>query len=216
MPLNRRSLMRVAPLTALTMVHQDRGHSPGQPTPDATPVTGQPDPATLLAKLLATQVTSPLFPSDTPGITVVEWIDESDSDLDLAIGGAILQTGEDDNGNFMGPGVYIVHERAETARSVFDAQLADDDSVFTESSLGYSGVVSRIPGAATPPGADVAPNDSPSSSLIAIIAGLVIVSAIGEGGDQPANDFRALANLAGMLDHLRAVQVIDMGTPVTG
>lgn len=227
MPLSRRSVMMIAPpavaalatrptRAARSTFGQDRGRLPGRATPEATSVTVQSDPAALLDALLAAPVTTPLFPSDTAEITVVEWIDDSDSDLDQAVGGAILQTGEDDNGNFMGPGVYIVHESPDAARAVFDAQLADNDSVFTESILGYSGVVSRSPGEAKPPAADIAPEDSTGSSLIAIVAGMVIVSAIGEGGDQAANDVRALANLAGMLDHLRTVRASETATPVTG
>ncbi len=81
----------------------------------------------------------------------------------------------------------------------------------TQSILGYSGVISRDPGDPGPTDADVTAH---ASSLIAIVVGPVIVSAIGEGGERDANDVRALANLAGMLDHLRLVHAPNDGAPI--
>ncbi len=208
MPISRRSILRTASIAApaLSALRAGRESLAQGATSVATPASGQMSSRALLDALLATPVTTRLFPSDTPEMNVVEWIDESDTDLDGATGGVILQTGEDDNGNVMGPGVYIVHESPEMARAVFDIQLANDPGIATESILGFPGVITRIPGQVNPPGADVTSEEFPGSSLITIFAGPVIVSAIGDGGEPDANDVRALANLAGMLDHLRLVQ----------
>lgn len=213
MPMTRRTLLRTMPLAATLAALPKPRHSLGsQATPGATPVAGQPDPRALLEALLTTPVTTTLFPADTPPLTVTEWIDESDSDLDGAIGGVLLQTGEDANGNFQGPGVYIVHPGPDAARTAFDAHLPASRDDGKQSILGYVGAITRDPGDSGPTGTDVR---FPASSLIAMVVGPVIVSAIGEGGGRDANDLRALANLAGMLDHLRSVQASDQATPVS-
>ncbi len=211
MPMSRRSILRAAPLsaTALAALVNQRTGLASQTTPEATPVAGQPDPLKLLEALITSPVTTTLFPSDTPAVTVTEWVDSSDSDLDGAAGGVILQTGEDDNGNFLGPGVYIVRPSPDAARTAFDAQLADNRDSGAQSILGYTGVIAHDPG---DPGQTDADFAARASSLIAIVVGPVIVSAIGEGGEGDANDVRALAHLAGMLDHLRTVQASDEAT----
>ncbi|MBA2470401.1 MAG: hypothetical protein H0V37_13435 [Chloroflexia bacterium] len=210
MSMTRRTILRSTPVAAAlaALLHPGRGRAS-----QATPVAGQPDARALLDALLDAPLTTTLFPSDTPAITVVEWVDEGDSDLVGAVGGVLLQTGEDNNGNFIGPGVYIVHPNPEAARSAFDAQLADNHEDETLSILDYPGAISRDPGDPGPPSADSA---EPSSSRIAIVVGPVIVSALSEGGGRAANDLRALANLAGMLDHLRLVQGATEATPVAG
>jgi len=215
MPITRRSILQTTPLAAVALAGllNPRHSLAYQATPEATPVTGQPDPEALLEALITSPVSTTLFPSDTPAITVMKWIDESDSDLDGAIGGVLLQTSEDANGNFMGPGVYIVHPGPDAARAAFGAQLADNWDDEKLSILGYAGAISRDPGDSGPTDADFTAH---ASSLIAIVVGSVIVSAIGEGGEREANDFRALANLAGMLDHLRSVQTANEATPVSG
>ncbi len=213
MPITRRSILHTTPLAAVALAGLlDPRHSLAhQATPEATPVSGQLDPQALLEALMTPPVSTTLFPSDTPAITVTEWIDESDSDLDGAIGGVLLQASEDANGNFIGPGVYIVHPGPDAARAAFGAQLADSREDETLSILGYAGAISRDPGDSGPTDAGITAH---ASSLIAIVVGSVIVSAIGEGGEREANDVRALANLAGMLDHLRMVQAPNEAAPV--
>jgi len=215
MPITRRAILQTTPLAAVALAGllEPRHSLAYQATPEATPVTDQPDPEAWLEALITSPVSTKLFPSDTLAITVTEWIDESDSDLDGAIGGVLLQTSEDANGNFMGPGVYIVHPGPDAARAAFGAQLADNRDDEKLSLLGYAGAISRDPGDSGPTDAD---SRNRASSLIAIVVGSVIVSAIGEGGECEANDFRALANLAGMLDHLRSVQTANEATPVSG
>lgn len=214
MSMTRRTILRSTPVAAAlaALLHPGRARA-SQATPGATPVAGQPDARALLDALLDAPLTTTLFPSDTPAITVVEWVDEGDSDLVGAVGGVLLQTGEDDNGNVIGPGVYIVHPGAEAARAAFDAQVADNTEDSPLSILDYPGVISRNPGDPGPSSADF---PELASSLIAVVVGPVIVGAIGEGGEHGANDLRALANLAGMLDHLRLVQSAIEATPVAG
>ncbi len=104
-------------------------------TPAATPVADKPsdaaltlpqqvaqiEPQTLLDALRSTPVTSPLFPADTPPIEPVVWDDTGDRDLENAVGGVVFNTGYDENDNFLGVGVAIVHPDAESASATMTA-----------------------------------------------------------------------------------------------
>lgn len=161
----------------------------------ATPVAdeGGLSPAILNERLREVPVSSPLFPSDTGPLTVVDWSDTSDSDLVGTIGAMTIQdsTKSDDEGTI---GAFIVHPSAESALASMK-EIAPDQVVIFDSPA----VTSHEGG----------------YSLVAIVKGPVIISAIGmtttpalDGtSENDAPDARALGNLAGMLDHLRLASV---------
>lgn len=169
-----------------------------QGTPEATPGEEPLPPEVIFERLLATEITTPLFPSDTTNLRVVEWVDSSNTDLDGAIGGVLVQQGEGEDAPLIG--VYIVFPTVDLARERIRPEgEGEDESPL--SILGYEGMwVSDASTEREAPG-----DDAFSFSLLAVRSGTVIVSAIGERAGTPRNDLRALANLVGMLDHLNGV-----------
>src|SRR5665811_82754 len=113
-------------------------------TPGATPVqdnqrltlslaelVAEVTPQSLLDALLATSVTTPLFPADTPPIEPVVWDDTSDSDLDGTVGAVVFNTGYDENDNFLPVGNAIMFPNAASASARID-NLAQDPISFLE------------------------------------------------------------------------------------
>jgi hypothetical protein len=175
-----------------------------QATPDATPAPEALPPEVIFDRLLESTITSPLFPSDTPGLTVIEWDDASDDDLDGVVGGLLVQSGSGDDDPLVG--VYIVHPAIAMARERIDIQTREPGGTTQRQDLfGYQGVWQHeLP---NPTAHIEEPGDR--FSLLGVAVGPVIVSAVGEGGDLASNNVRALANLSGMLDHLRSTTVRD-------
>lgn len=187
MTLNRRSLAFAALATSAAL-------TPGllaarQATP-ATASEGEPLPPEVLFETLREgTIASPLFPSDTPALSIEVWDDAGDRDLDGAIGGLLVQAGPGDDGLI---GVYIVHPTIEqaAARLVPDENDGDPLDLF-----GFPVVWHQLP-------ADVVVEDTEAFALIATQVGSVLISAMGQGAAPSTNALRALANLSGMVDHL--------------
>lgn len=161
----------------------------------ATPVAdeGGLSPEILNERLREVPVSSPLFPSDTGPLTVVDWADTSDDDLVGTVGAMTIQDSAI-SGDAGLIGAFIVHPSAESAQARMRVIAPDQVMLFD------SPAVAQHEG---------------SYSLVAIAKGPVIISAIGmtltpalDGtSENDAPDARALGNLAGMLDHLRLASV---------
>ncbi len=192
MPVSRRTLLS-APLipAGLTMPLQ----ALGQGTPDATP-EGEPlPPEAIFEQLLASEIATPLFPSDITGLTVKEWVDTNDTDLEGAIGGVMVQAGV--GGDARPVGAYIVHPTFEAAGKQIAPEGSPEASVLWYDAAWYSMDGTQ------------ASDPEESFAVIAVQSGTVIVSAFAEGAGTPGNDLRALANLAGLLDHLNGITSND-------
>ena len=162
----------------------------------ATPVADEDglSPAILNERLREVPVSSPLFPSDTGPLTIVDWADASDSDLVGTIGAMTLQDSAKSGDEGM-IGAFIVHPSAESAQARMREIAPDQVMLF-----GNPAVTAQEDG----------------YSLVAVVKGAVIISAVGmtrtpaldgtSANDAP--DARALGNLAGMLDHLRLASVL--------
>lgn len=162
-----------------------------QEMPGATP-EGEPlPPEVIFERLLASEITSPLFPSDTTGLTAVEWVDPSDTDLDGAVGGVMVRAGASEDAQPVG--AYIVHPTFDSAEQL----IAPDGSPKTtlwSYDVGWTSMEDMD-----------TTEENDSFAVIAARSGLVIASAFAQGAGTPGNQLRALANLAGLLDHLHGV-----------
>ncbi|MGC4192081.1 MAG: hypothetical protein QM589_13090 [Thermomicrobiales bacterium] len=151
-------------------------------------------------RLRTRPILSPLFPSDTGELAVLDWVDDGDEDLDGTAGAFLIQDtakGDDDNALI---GAYIVHPTVRSAEERMQQQATDGRDEHPMTLLGRSGASAQYPD---------------GYSLVAVVDGFVIVSATGgtlaTGPDAPdVTDFReadarALTHLAGLLDHLRTV-----------
>jgi|GEM_PF-3170148 len=200
MNLTRRTLIRTGRVAALGAMLAR--WQPEIAMAQATPAGRSASSEALYQTLLTSTISSPLFPSDTGPLEIVEWIDSGDSDLDGAVGGLLVQdTAKEGDDALLA--VMIVHPDPETAR----ARLTSDsgESMQTVEILGRPGVWIQ----------------EGEYSLLGVAEGSMIVSAIGsiagaepvnvDGRDGPAlssngeTDFRAMANLVGTLDHIRMV-----------
>lgn len=205
--LSRRTFIRTGQITTLAgvLARWQPAAVAAQSTPVASPVGGeQPAPETLYAQLLGSTITTPLFPSDYGPLAIVEWVDSSDTDLDGAIGGLLVQDTAKGDADDALIAVCIVHPTTESAISRLNETT--DDGTRQVEILGRQGVWVQ----------------DGDYSLLGVVEGTMIVSAIGSSGevavpDGPAvsangeTDFRAMANLAGMLDHIRTVLTGDAG-----
>lgn len=173
-------------------------HSRNQQATPSTPDAETPE--AIVLRLRETPITSPLFPRDAGDLAILDWVDDSDTDLANTVGAFLVQgpaAGDDGSPTL---GAYMVHPTAESALAQFTQQPTDGDDELPLTLFGYTGGWGNYPD---------------GTSLVAVAQGFVIVSAMGmgpqRGPDEPgATDFReadarALANLAGMLDHLRMV-----------
>lgn len=164
-------------------------------TPVATPLGD--DPEALFNLLMNTPVETPLFPADTGMVRALPWVDEGDPDLIDTVGGVLMQTGQDENRNFIGPGVYIVFPDA-------DAALARLDESRAEAAENFEGVDSDVSSIqlAGNPGIMIR---EPDLTNTMVVVGPVITSAIADS-HQPADPtLRSLVNCLALLDHLHSV-----------
>lgn len=161
----------------------------------ATPVGD--DPEALFDLLLSTPVETPLFPADTGMVRALPWVDEGDTDLIDTVGGVLMQSGQDENRNFIGPGVYIVFPDADAALARLDASRADAEEDFE----GVDSEVSSI-NLAGYPGLTVR---EPDLANTMVVVGPVIISAVADS-DRPGDPaLRSLVNCLALLDHLHSV-----------
>lgn len=204
MTISRRTLVQTGQVATVAgvLAAWRTGAVAAQSTPVASPGSEPLPPEEVFQALLASEVTTPLFPADVGALGIVEWVDTSDTDLDGTIGGLLVRDttkGDDDDTALVG--AYIVHPTAAMAVERLTGPEAQDEGTNPVEILGRQGVWQQ---------------SGDGSSLLAVVQGTVIVSAIGipaggRGPDQPApaatgeTDNRALANLAGLLDHLRLV-----------
>lgn len=204
MGINRRHALQSVPAFALAgssllsrehVTAQDASTPVG--TPAATPVGD--DPEALFDLLLNTPVETPLFPADTGMVRALPWVDEGDTDLIDTVGGVLMQTGQDENRNFIGPGVYIVFPDADAALARLDASRADADA--EEDFEGVDSEVSSI-NLAGYPGLTVR---EPDLTNTMVVVGPVIISAVADS-DRPGDPaLRSLVNCLALLDHLHSV-----------
>lgn len=193
-----------APLT-LTTVRADRATPEPEGSAPLIDRVNAVAPDILLEALLTTPVTTPLVPRDTPDVDPVPWEDESDTDLDGAVGGVLFQTGWDVNDNPEVMATAIVYPDADVARSMLaevsqvEAQQLYGLPFFAAAFDDYAVAVVRAGNLLLAGGAE-APDDADVSD------------------DRPASDatpapafrsgrvhLRALANLAATLDHVEDV-----------
>jgi hypothetical protein len=160
-------------------------------SPEAEPLP----PEVLFERLRDTPVTTPLFPSDLAGIVIVPWDDTGDDDLDGVIGGLLVHAGPGEDAPLIG--VYIIHPTFVMAEERLSPDAFGDVTEFDV--LGRTGVWQRETG----------DEFSEASTLLGVVEGVTIVSALAEGDDAGANDLRALSILSGLLDHLRLVTSPD-------
>lgn len=201
MELNRRSLVRGAIGAGATGIAIGIGHDAMAQSPPATPATaGAETPDAIVAGLREMPITSPLFPRDSGDLTILDWVDEGDSDLEGAVAAFFVEgppVGEDGKSMI---GAYMVHATADVAAERFSQQLSDGQDERPAAIFEYPSGWGHYPDGA---------------AVVGVVTGSVIVSAAAmgpkRGPDEPAvtdfreADARALANLAGMLDHLRMV-----------
>ncbi len=188
MPVTRRTLLSAPLISAgLTMPL----HAFAQGTPVAT-TEGEPlPPEVIFERLLESEITSPLFPSDATGLTVEEWVDPGDTDLEGAVGGVMVRAGTGDDAQPIG--AYVVHPTFDSAERRFASNGSPETTLWSYELWWYSME-------------DMSTTEEDDSfAVIATRSGLVIVSAFAQGAGTPGNELRTLANLAGMLDHLHGV-----------
>lgn len=215
MTLDRRNLLLSIPvgtaLGALTLPARSAlaQSSPGMPgaTPVATPAASFDtledallaiEPDDLFSRLVDSKVTTSLFPSDTGTIDVREWDDASDSDLENAVGGVLMQTDTDQNENFIGPGVYIIMRNPNNAAELLETARVDRTTVEPIAIAGF-------PGFAIVDTNDVGEGEMPSNAVTLLLVGYLLISALADGPADESTEFRSAANAIGMLDHLRTV-----------
>lgn len=168
-------------------------------TPSGTPVVD--DPEALLELLQETPVETPLFPADTGMVRALPWIDEGDTDLIDTGGGVIMETGRDEYGNPIGPGVYLVFPDAGAALSRLDASFTEAQAdmknpeaevvseVVAIEVAGYPGITTR----------------EPDGAVTLLVVGPVIGGGLGDSRMPGDPGLRSLVNCAVLIDHLRSV-----------
>lgn len=215
MAISRRRAIRSIPVFALAgtaMLHQGRVTSQDLATPDAmpdgapeamscreligTPVTSDAG-KTLLDALVRTPVNTPLFPADTGTVRPEPWLDECDTDLIGTVGGVLMQTDQDEYGNFIGPGVYIVFPDEVAARTRLDEQRADAEA-------GFEGIRAEVTSIelAGHPGIAVR---EPESVYVIVTVGQIVVAGLGDIALPGDPMLRAHVNCLALLDHLNTV-----------
>lgn len=156
------------------------------------------EPDQLFSRLVDSEVTTPLFPSDTGPIDVREWDDASDSDLENAVGGVLMQTDTDQNENFIGPGVFIIMRNVDDAAELLETVQTDRSTVKPTTIAGF-------PGFAIGETNDVGEGEMASNAVTLLQVGYVLISALADGPTDGSTELRSVANAIGLLDHLRTV-----------
>ena len=215
MTLNRRNLLLSTPvgtaLGALALPARSALAQSSPGTPVATPVATRAasfgsledallaiEPDKLLSRLVDSEVTTSLFPSDTGTIDVREWDDASDSDLENAVGGVLMQTGTDQDENFMGPGVYIIMPNRDDAGELLETARVDRTSVEPITIAGF-------PGFAIVDANNMGEGEMASNVVTLLLVGYLLISALADGPAAESKKLRSMANAIGLLDHLRTV-----------
>lgn len=167
---------------------------------DATPPAGTPvvdDPHALLERLLEAPVETPLFPADSGMVRARPWVDEGDTDLIDTIGGVLMQTGQDENRNFLGPGVYIVFPDPDAALARLDASITEAEEDFEGAESGVTSIeLAGYPGVTI---------SEPDGTVTLVAVGPVIVSALADRHQPGDPTLRSLVNCVALLDHLQSV-----------
>ncbi|MGB3330850.1 MAG: hypothetical protein WBA46_17940 [Thermomicrobiales bacterium] len=202
MTMTRRALVRGSLGTGASGALMRAGR-PSVAHGNATPEPGEPlSVDEVVRRLRGRPITSPLFPADQGPFTITDWIDPSDDDLTGTVGAFTVHAAaaaEDDTEGFVG--AYMIHPTVRAAEARMVHQTAPDPAGQASTLFGKPFVSGRF---------------SDGASLVGVVEGFVIVSAIGfrstpddltpESSDHQEQDARALANLAGLLDHLRLVR----------
>jgi len=194
MAITRRSIVQASLVTAAAL-----GTQAGVANQEATPATEALPVEEVLRLLRETTPASPLFPSDTGTLEVVDWVDDSDTDLAGTVGAVLVQDTSRGEGDEAFIGAYIVHPKVTQAEERLRDQTSDGGEDSAVTLFGHTAANGQFPD---------------GFSLIAVVQGFVIVSAIGMpveplGPDEPGSTRfaetgpRALGHLAGLLDHLR-------------
>lgn len=152
-------------------------------------------PEELLGAIRSTPVTTPLFPADTPPIEPVVWDEFLDTDLVDTFGGVVFNTGYDENDNFLGVGVAIVHPDTESASRASDT-TARDQGVESGGTLLGSPIFFQQ-------------NIDYGATLVQLDY-LLIGGGTFTTGDQPTMLLRSITHTAALLSHLDGV-LTDLG-----
>jgi hypothetical protein len=207
--MHRRHLLHAAAIVAAPITITTARAQVATPAPDGTAglverVTAI-DPDTLLEALLATPVTTPLVPRDTPEVEPVPWEDESDSDLAGAVGGVLFQTGFDANDNPLVMATAIVVADGDAAAARF-AEVGPDEILelyglpfFAQDFGDYAVAVVRVGYLLLAGGAEGPQERALADSRAASATPAQPAGASGR------YHLRALGNLAATLDHLEDV-----------
>jgi hypothetical protein len=167
-------------------------------TPEGTPELLSPE--EVFEVLLATPFQSPLLPADTGEVVVTEWVDDSDSDLDGAVGGILF--GGAAAGTESSIGAMIVHRDEQTATDRITSVSADSGSQETVSDVkmaGFSGATIVLPSD------DTSQPVNPGYAVTAVAAGFVIISGGAENLANEELETRSLAHTLALIDHLRRI-----------
>lgn len=162
-------------------------------------------PEAMLEALLSTPVTTPLVPRDTPEVEPVPWEDESDSDLDGAVGGVLFQTGFDDDDNPLVMATAIVADDADAAAARFaevgpaEIQELYGLPFFVQDFGDYAVAVVRVGYLLLAGGAEAPEEDAP---IVDGTAASATPAPKPHAGASGRYHLRAISNLAATLDHL--------------
>lgn len=172
-----------------------QGAAPPVGTPAGTPVAD--DPEALLALLLEAFIETSLFPADTGMVRPRPWVAEGDTDLVDTVGGVLMQTGQDENRNFIGPGVYLVFPDAGAALARLDASIGEAEEDFEGAETQATSIeMAGYPGFTI---------SNPDSTVTLLAVGPVIGSALGNPNLPGDPALRSLVNGAALLDHLLSI-----------
>jgi hypothetical protein len=192
-----RRVLSASPLLALTALPENvLSQTPA--TPEGTPESLTPE--EVLEALLAAPFQSPLLPADTGEVVVTEWVDDSDTDLDGAVGGILF--GAAAAGAEFSIGAMIVHFDPQTATERITSVAADtsDPNTVTDVKIaGYSGATVILPSDET------SHPVNPGYATTAVAAGFVIISGGAEDLPNAELETRSLAHTLALIDHLRRV-----------
>lgn len=211
MALSRRILLHSLPAgialgalspPALPVLGQSRGATPeaiSQGSLEDALLAIRPD--SLLSRLMLRDVTTPLFPADTGKIEAREWVDK---DLFGSVGGVQMQTGTDENGNFIGPGVYIMLRNPADAtkrRESVKTSLSGQSNAKPITVGGFPGLTIIESNETT-----IAGVEQPETSAISLLqVGYLLINGVAVGPADGSTEFHSVANALGLLDHLRTV-----------
>jgi hypothetical protein len=193
--LNRRLLTLSVAAPALVEV---RAATPEVSTPETSFVALTSE--EIFEMLLAAPFSSPLVPADAGDIVISEWIDDSDSDLDEAVGGLFF--GGSAEGEEASLGAMIVYHDEATAKGRVDPEDYDPRSTMTVNAVSLGGATGL-----TVVEIDESDefDDDFSYATTAVSAGFTVISGGAEGLPHDELELRSVANVVAMLDHYQRV-----------